>query len=303
MISFKPLSPSDVPREVSRLLGVAPELEDDAEELISTALELVSAGDEEIGVSAAYDCLIIRIFDGAEYYFYAPFMLSDSADFAAAVREVGQYAVKEEIPLIFEDADSTMTEVIESIFRYARSVQNEESGAYRIEIFNELMLAKSLPRLEDGALLLTKLDINDALEYQRLSTDEETNKYWGYDYKADSEDISPEYFYRAAESDRLSGAAVAFALRYGGKFIGEAVIQSFDLFGGASLAIRLLPEYRGRGLGRRSLLLLLSAAGGLGLKRVRAEAFEENSASVALFSRLMKCAGSDFGKVSFTAEL
>lgn len=304
MISLKPYLPDSGTWKEDILSSVSPELREYLLELLLSALEFISESpDCELGACVASDCLIIRIYDGAEYYFYAPFMLSCDADFLGAVRAVGEYSVKEEIPLVFTDVDEEMLEAIESLFLHVNAEFDEYSDAYRVEIFNELMLAKKLPRLENNGVLLTTLDKNDAKEYKRLATDEKTNEYWGYDYRADNREPDDEYFYLTALADLERGASVSFALRYDDKFIGEAVIQAFDLTGGADVALRLLPEYRGKGLGALSLRLLLSAAGDLGLKRLTASVFTENAASVALFSKYMKPSEPRDGKIGFTLDL
>jgi RimJ/RimL family protein N-acetyltransferase len=82
-----------------------------------------------------------------------------------------------------------------------------------------------------------------------------------------------------AENEYQRGVAVSFAVRYEGRFIGEAILYSFDLHGGAQSAVRIIPEYRRKGLATGALALLSKIASRMGLIRMLATVDSENEAS------------------------
>ena len=111
------------------------------------------------------------------------------------------------------------------------------------------------------------------------------------------------YFYDAAVEELERGSAVTFAVRWRESFIGEAVIYHFDLSGGAEVGFRLLEKYHGRGLGRRTLLLLFSAARELGLTRLCASVMRENDASVRMVSKIMELVSEDGKALHYSVDL
>lgn len=302
MLSFKFVLDNGLDSE-ALLCGLPSEARECALAVIESATEFLEDNpDCSIAATIDSDCLLLRLYDGEEYSFYAPFMLSEDADFLAAVRAVADYAVKEELPLVFVDADSLMAEAISDIFRFTRT-EDEGEGAYTVSVQNELSLSDGLPTIESDGIMLTNICKNDIPEYFRLSTDPETNKYWGYDYREDNPTPTPEYFYLTMLSERERGVSASFAIRRGGVLLGEAVLEAFDMRGGAVAAIRLLPEHRGKGLGRAALRLLIRAARELGLERLSATVLKANLPSVAMTSSLMNKVSEDGDTVSFSLEL
>ena len=59
--------------------------------------------DIEYAVTVYESCLIVRIFDMGRYLFVYPCELSENSDVRAAIDAVREYAVREEIPLVFVD--------------------------------------------------------------------------------------------------------------------------------------------------------------------------------------------------------
>ena len=300
MLSFRNVTDINIEQLLKPLSGQSEEY---ARELLDSFLEFSRENPEcELAVSLDSDCLLLRVFDGGEYYFLAPFMLSESAGFSSAVRAIAAYAVKEEIPLVFSDVDAEMLSLMSEIFCFTES-ELLDDGVYRVEVKNELDMLDNVPSLQKDGVLLTKLGKSDQIDYKRLATDVETGRYWGYDYLADEPNPDDCYFYDVAVSEFERCISLSLAVRLGDTFIGEAVIQSFDFMGGAEIAVRLLPEYRGRGLGSTALELLIDAARAIGLLTIRARVLPENAASLRLFSKYMKNEGFDVGAARFSLVL
>jgi RimJ/RimL family protein N-acetyltransferase len=89
------------------------------------------------------------------------------------------------------------------------------------------------------------------------------------------------------EFEVMSGISSTFAIRHEGKFAGEAVIFGFDYVGGAKVAIRLLPEFWGLGIGSEALELLLFVAEKFDLKRVSTAVKKENVPSIKMTGKFM----------------
>jgi RimJ/RimL family protein N-acetyltransferase len=93
------------------------------------------------------------------------------------------------------------------------------------------------------------------------------------------------------EAERNMGLSMSFAIRYEGSFAGEAVIFGFDFVGGAKVAIRLLPEFWGKGIGSEALELLLEVSKEIDLKTVTTAVKKENAPSIRMTGKYMnyKC--------------
>ena len=124
--------------------------------------------------------------------------------------------------------------------------------------------------------------------FATLSRDEETNKYWGYDFSLDSPDAPDEYFLNIAQEEFARGVALSLAVRVDGKFAGEALIYYPDLQGGAECAVRLMPDFRGMGVGKSVLRLLFVLGAEIGFDRLYATVYNANEPSLRLFSGLME---------------
>ncbi len=284
MISFRILA-SDSEREITEsALAAIPEADiEEIEEILDSF-----SGEAEVAVSAAHGCMLLRIFDG-EYLFPYPVALTDTADARSAVDEIRLYAIKEEIPLVFIDVPSEELDVLLSLFRHASTYAEDESGGfYTVRAYNELALIDDIPTESQGNIVLNALAGEDASAYFRLSTDKETNKYWGYDYSADAPGADEEYFLITACEEFARSVALSLAVRYDGQFVGESVLYAFDMQGGAECAIRLLPEYRGAQIGSATLDLVIKVAESIGLISLYATVNNANAASLALFAKRME---------------
>ena len=296
MISFRILT-KESEREITEFLlcTVPGAKRDEVEDIL-----LSFSGDFEVAVSAAYGCMLLRIFDG-EYLFPYPVALTDTADARSASDAIRLYAIKEEIPLIFIDVPSEELSGLVSLFRHTSAESEDESDCtYTVSVLTELDLIDEPPSVSDGTVMLNALTVEDSSEYFRLSTDVQTNEYWGYDYSADAPDADEEYFINTADEEFARGSALSLGVRFGGQFVGEAVLYAFDMQGGAECAIRLLPEHRGKGIGTATLDLTIKIAEQIGLERLYATVDNANTASLALFSGRMQICDKKAEKTRFS---
>ncbi len=286
MISFRIFSGE---REIiDGILAVIPDADKEEIEQILYSFSDCSDGSLEIAVSAAHGCLLLRIFD-LEYLFPYPVALTDEADARAAADEIRLYSIKEEIPLTFIDVPSEELSGLLSLFSHADvETEDAERDSYTVRIMTEAALLSEIPSASCGEISLSALTDSDKLPYERLSRDKKTNEYWGYDFGADNPDADGEYFLRTAYEEFARGVALTLAVRQGEKFVGEAVIYAFDMQGGAECAIRLLPEYRGRGIASCALRLLFEIGEKIGLMRLFATVNNYNEASLRLFGEKME---------------
>lgn len=165
----------------------------------------------------------------------------------------------------------------------------------RLRARNELASLSEIPVLKSERLVLDGLREEDRAGYNRLCLDDERNRWWGYDYREDLEgELTEDYFLDVARRDFQRRLAVNFAVRLDGQFIGEAVLYRFDCRGSAELGCRILPEFAGNGYGaeafRRAAEWSLYQ---LGLYRLRAKCFHENTASKRMLEACMRPAGED----------
>ncbi len=278
-------------RDVSgRLSSNCPDCYDEIFEIVSSFSD-IDENECEFGFALFGRLLLVRIYDGEVYSFVYPIALSDGQDEREALTEIGRYAVREEIPLVFCDVPYECIETVEGLFRFTKTYRDGESCV--IEVLNELMCAEDIPHLSDGVVTLSPLSAEDIPDYARLCRDAQLNKYWGYDVHADMPYAPDEYFYQAAERCAEEGTALSLAVRADGEFAGEAVLWGFDLHGSAELAFRILPRLQNRTYGKRTLSLLLKLGDELGLFEMRASVMQENIPSVKLLDRQMECCYTD----------
>ena len=217
-----------------------------------------------------------------------------------ALSAVREYALKEEIPLVFFGVPKEELGGLLSNFLYADvTAEDKERTSYTVRVKSELDFLSEIPSAECLGVTLGEIEEADAAEYARLSRETVLSGLWGYDYREDTPDPEDSYFLSEARLDFERGAALSLAVRTEGSFIGEAVLYRFDLEGGAEIALRLLPEWRSRGLGSRALEALLSVAEDIGLSRLTAEVMLENAPSLALFSSFMDEVRRDSERVYF----
>lgn len=165
----------------------------------------------------------------------------------------------------------------------------------RLSACNEMADMKKIPKLESERLTFNEIRKEDAADYFRLCTDDEHNRLWGYDYKKDLKgELTEDYFFKVARHDFKNKLAVNFAIRLDGRFIGEAVLYSFDYKGAAELGCRILPEFCGHGYGAEAFRRVAEwSLYELGLYRLVAKCYHENAASLKMLTACMRAAGQD----------
>ncbi len=166
---------------------------------------------------------------------------------------------------------------------------------YRVDIENEAFYLKTIPEIKTGRLTLRAFQEQDIAAYQALCLDDAWNRYWGYDYRDDlHEELTERYFFEVQERDFARRLAVNFAITLEDRCIGEAIVYTFDMRGGAELGLRLLRDYSGHGYGREAFRALKDwALYSLGLRLARAKCYHENVASEKMLSSCMRPAGAD----------
>ena len=187
---------------------------------------------------------------------------------------------------------------------------------YVILIQSELLYVDDVPCIKTKRLTLDEISKADAAVYSAICMDDERNKYWGYDYKADLPDeyaaavlpvcpdktdapisaleraencIPANYFVEAAANDFARRMCLSLAVRLDGKMIGEAVLYEADYKGGIEIGCRLLKEYECRGFGREAMEAVSDwAIYKAGFRKVKAKCFKENAASYKMLASFMK---------------
>ena len=305
MISFdilKEESLADISRRLTDELGDA----DMTEGILGSFLEISEEG-AEVAVSAAYGCMLVRIYDAGRYSFVFPIEIGESTDLDAALSALADYSVKELIPFYLTDTPREELDRLRRIFSHldARAYDEDEDSFVAL-IYSELDMLSEAPTLSHGGLTLSPITEADASSYAEIARSELVNRYWGYDYKEDKSDADERYFLEVAESELARGVALSLAVREGDEsspMIGEAVLFDFDFRGGAKLALRLLPEVWGRGIGSLTMEALISLGRELGLKRIYSEVRVENLASIAMTEKYMSRIDEREGRALFLTEL
>ena len=279
------------------------ELRDEIREILDD-LSLLSSEGVEVAVSLISDALLVRIFDSGEYLFPAPIGLRDGWDYKRAVRIIADYTIREMIPLVFTDVYRDELDMLSAVFSSMDAeAYPDDDDMFFVRVRNECMRLDVPPvRAHDG-IVLSEIRDTDLETYAALCRDEENNKYWGYDASEDNKDDTDAYFLAVARREFDSGIAVTLGSYIDDKLIGEAVIYAFDYSGAAQLAVRILPEYQGKGLGSITLSALIQTAKDIGLTEVFAEVMTDNVRSLRMTSRYMTQYDRDGEKVYFKLKL
>lgn len=281
----------------------------DEREYLAVALASFTEGDDDDGLLYAFalyrGCLLVRVYDRGDYYFVYPIVCREGGDAFSSVLAVCDYAKREELPLVFTDVPSEELGALVSLFRHCDvDAESPDASAFRVSVKTECMLLGEAPSLTGDGLSLSPLCATDEADYARLCGDPETNEYWGYDYRAEHVAVPQSFFLEDQRRAFVGGTALSLALR-GAKeeLMGEVLFYYFDGRGAAELALRLLPEYRGRGIARGALPLAFAYAKKIGLVRLFATVDERNAPSLALFGSAMRGCERDEGRVHFSVEL
>ncbi len=135
--------------------------------------------------------------------------------------------------------------------------------------------------LSAKGIVLTEFSESDKQAYLKLNTDEQNNRFWGYDYREDpaiTGEPDEDTFYRSVLYDTQAGDSVNFAVRKSedGPMIGETILWNFTSDGAAEVGCRLFPAYQGKGYGRLAFGLIADYAEHTLNTRVTARCFQKN---------------------------
>lgn len=131
---------------------------------------------------------------------------------------------------------------------------------YMFYIMNNLDLLNKIPEIKvtDNISLNELLEI-DSESYYNLVTNENLNKYWGYDYKSDlnGEVANAAYFYKVVKNDFEKKESLSFIVKVNNKLAGEIVLFNLDNENSATIGYRLLEEYQHQGIMSSSVEALI----------------------------------------------
>lgn len=162
---------------------------------------------------------------------------------------------------------------------------------FRVELENESHRLHAIPTLTTERLTLRPFREEDRAAYNAICLDDARNRLWGYDYRKDLGDrpLTEDYFLSVAQQDFAHRMAVNFAICLDDRCIGEAVLYRFDHRGGAELGCRIAREQAGHGYGTEAFQAAKDwGLYQLGLDRVVAKCYRENTASLRMLSSCMR---------------
>ena len=301
MISFTVLNKDGI-EEISKPYMECPFFEE-LTDILTDMLE-VSDGVTEVAVCLISDTLLFRIYDGGEYLFPCPIGLLDGWDFKSACLALAEYTVKELIPLRLTDVPREELASLSRIFPHIdATAYSDDEDTFFVKVNNECDMLDVFPTFEGERISLGRITEECGGAYANLCRDRELNRFWGYDVSEDMPNAPDEYFLSVVDNEFRDGVSLTLGVFYGGEFIGEAVVYNFDYLGGASIGVRLLPEFHGHGFGGESVESLISLCRDIGLSVVRAEVLVDNRCSVKMTARYMDEVKREQSKVYFTKTL
>lgn len=241
---------------------------------------------------------------------YSPFItyprpICDDFDLGAAVGAAYAFCLDSEIPVRVIDIP---TDELPRLLRGVRHADVDGDGEYfNVSVKTECMLTEVLPEYLMEDVYLGELVYKFAEDYKRLVTDEVHNKYSGEDVRFDMKDEDAEFFIDEARAEFEMGTSMTFAatvLSEAGDnvFIGEGVLYRFDGKGECEAAVRILPEFCGKGYSKKILAALIAVCGELGLSSVVARIHKDNERAHHLASSLMEKVGDEGEIVTYRAE-
>ena len=275
------------------------------EELLLGYLDMNGEGGE-VAVTVSSGCFLTRIYDEENgYSFICPIPISDEASIYDAAEEIRRYAIKEEIPVVFIDVyQDDLPEVCEPFRLTEPQAMDDDGEVFFVATCTEAQYLEEPPTIEGERATLSPLSEDDIPEYARLCRHPEVNRLYGNDYRDDyGEDTTDDTFFMRAESEFYQGTGITLAIRHEGRFAGEAAIFAFDYVGGAKVAIRLLPEFWGKGLGSDALCMMLDLAREIDLKRLGTAVKKENTPSIRMTGKYMNYKFDEGDTAVFEAEL
>ena len=308
-ISFVPLTEGATEKNIGEIRKRAMS-HPDFEEALALLFEL-NAGAEEYCqecCGAVYgDFVVGRFYDGDRYIFTFPIPFSDGATeegCRTVLKALAEYSVRELIPLYLSDVPREYLELLCDVFpKIDAACYEDDEDLFSVLVLNECLELSRIPEKSMGDVTLKAIDVADGSKYFELCTNEEVSKYWGYNVIEDLPSIDAEGLLREAQSEFERGVAISFGVYKSDVYAGEAIIFNFDYFGGAEIAIRLLPWFQGKGLGSAVLGLLIGVSKEIGLKLLNAQVKAANISSFKMTGKHMQENGSEGDAVKFYLSL
>ena len=132
-------------------------------------------------------------------------------------------------------------------------------------------------------MILSAITEADKANYLALCTDDDNNKYWGYDYREDegiTSEIDENTFYDIVAFDRAVGDSINFAVRDkdSGELIGETITYNATVNGKAETGCRIAKAFSGKGRGEEAFGLTADFAQSLSLTPT-AKCYKQNEPS------------------------
>ena len=281
----------------STFLGYSKTDTDEALSLLSSFRDLSADIGQDCAAAVFGDFVTVRFFDGDRYIFAFPIPFTDRASETGCkevLKAMAEYSVRELIPLYISDIPRENIELLCEVFpRVDAACYSDDEDLFSALVLNECLCLSELPKISDGDITLGAIADSDAEKYFILSTDPAVTRYWGYDAGEDNPGADGETLLREARSEFDRGVAIPLGVYVLGEFVGEAVIFGFDFFGGAEIAVRLLPSAQGRGVGSRALGLLIRLSKEIGLSELKTRVLNANVGSLKMTGKFMNEAGKD----------
>lgn len=113
--------------------------------------------------------------------------------------------------------------------------------------------------INNNDIIINSFNESDKYDYYKLSTNDEINKYYGYDYTSDlylESPITEDSFFNSIMFDIFVGDSINLAIRNkDGILLGEIIIWHITNKT-AEIGIRLFKEYNNLGIGRKAFKLI-----------------------------------------------
>ena len=220
----------------------------------------------QIGIS--HGCCSVMIKDGEDVVFTCPEELCENCSLDGIVGDIFEFCKLCEQPLKFIDVPR---EKMASILAGVRHCNVDGDGEYfSVSIKNECMLLEFAPEILSEEVYLSEPVMEFAEEYKRLITDKKHNEFWGSDIRQDMQNAPGEYFVEEARCEFEKGTGITFfatvmTSEEKNVFVGEGVLYRFDGRGECEVAVRVLPEFCGKGYGKMILGGLIQIAENIGI--------------------------------------
>lgn len=142
--------------------------------------------------------------------------------------------------------------------------------------------------IDTERLKITDITEQDKDVYAKLFTDEEINRFYGYDYRQDLGENKPdgEYCFNFMQSLKVKKEEYSLAVKKDGKMIGEVVFYNFGYAADTEIGFRFFAEYQGKGYAFESVSAAIKYAFSVGFKKIKCRHFKENVRSEKLILKL-----------------